>query len=580
VHHRDDMDAVQRELRGFEGVSVLIYDQVCAAEKRRRRKKGEFPQAARRVFINDAVCEGCGDCGEQSNCTALLPKPTDLGLKRSVDQSACNADESCIKGFCPSFVTVEGVKPRKHAPVAVKAAEEPALPAPVPLALDGMHNILITGIGGTGVITIGALIGMAAHLEGKGVSVLDMTGMSQKNGSVTSHVRIARDAAQLKAQRIPTGEADLILGCDMLTAGAPDAIARMRPGRTYALVNTFEQPTGHFAQQPDWEFPAAQVRALIEESVEGRADFIDATQLATRLMGDAIAANLFLLGFAFQKGFVPLSAEALDKAIEINGVAVKANQAAFRWGRKAALDLAAVTRQAAPAQVVSLQKPQSFEALVADRTAFLTAYQNAAYARSYADLVERVRDAEQRTRGSTVLAKAVASGLFKLMAYKDEYEVARLYADPRFMEKLGEQFEGKPVLRFHLAPPVLGRRDAEGRAMKTSFGPWMLGAFRVLAKLRGLRGTALDPFGRTAERRMERQLVADYRAMVEDLLARFERIDFDTALSLARLPEQIRGFGHVKEESIVSARVRWETLRGQLDAVAPARAARAEPVAA
>ena len=580
VHHRDDMDAVQRELRGFEGVSVLIYDQVCAAEKRRRRKKGEFPPAARRVFINDAVCEGCGDCGEQSNCTALLPKQTDLGLKRSVDQSACNADESCIKGFCPSFVTVEGVKPRKHAPVAVKAAEEPALPAPLPLALEGMHNILITGIGGTGVITIGALIGMAAHLEGKGVSVLDMTGMSQKNGSVTSHVRIARDAAQLKAQRIPTGEADLILGCDMLTAGAPDAIARMRPGRTYALVNTFEQPTGHFAQQPDWQFPAAQVRALIEESVEGRADFIDATQLATRLMGDAIAANLFLLGFAFQKGFVPLSAQALDKAIEINGVAVKANQAAFRWGRKAALDLAAVTRQAAPAQVVSLQKPQSLEALVADRTAFLTAYQNAAYARSYADLVERVRDAEQRTRGSTVLAKAVASGLFKLMAYKDEYEVARLYADPRFMEKLGEQFEGKPVLRFHLPPPVLGRRDAEGRAVKTSFGPWMLGAFRVLAKLRGLRGTALGPFGRTAERRMERQLVADYRAMVEDLLARFERIDFDTALSLARLPEQIRGFGHVKEESIVSARVRWEMLRGQLDSAAPARAVRPEPVAA
>jgi indolepyruvate ferredoxin oxidoreductase len=573
VHHRDDMDAVQRELREFEGVSVLIYDQVCAAEKRRRRKKGEFPQAARRVFINDAVCEGCGDCGEQSNCTALLPKQTDLGLKRSVDQSACNADESCIKGFCPSFVTLEGVKPRKHAPIAAKAAgEEPPLPAPPELVLDGMHNILITGIGGTGVITIGALIGMAAHLEGKGVSVLDMTGMSQKNGSVTSHVRIALDAAQLKAQRIPTGEADLILGCDMLTAGAPDAIARMRPGRTYALVNTFEQPTGHFAQQPDWEFPSAQVRALIDESVEGRADFIDATQLATRLMGDAIAANLFLLGFAFQKGCVPLSAEALNKAIEINGVAVKANQSAFRWGRKAALDLASVTREAAPAKVVALQRPQSFETLVAERTAFLTAYQNAAYAQRYAGLVERVRVVEQRERGTTLLAKAVASGLYKLMAYKDEYEVARLYTDKRFLAQLGEQFEGKPVLRFHLAPPVLGRRDAEGRAVKTSFGPWMMNAFRVLAKLRGLRGTALDVFGRTAERRMERQLIADYRAMVEDVLARFERaarIDFDTALALARLPEQIRGFGHVKEESVVSARVRWAALAKQLDAPAP-----------
>jgi indolepyruvate ferredoxin oxidoreductase len=578
VHHRDQMDAVQRELREFKGVSVLVYDQVCAAEKRRRRQKGEFPQAARRVFINDAVCEGCGDCGEQSNCTALLPQPTDLGLKRRVDQSACNADESCIKGFCPSFVTVEGVKPRRQAPVTAKSAAEEPMPEPAPVALEGMHNILITGIGGTGVITIGAMIGMAAHLEGKGVSVLDMTGMSQKNGSVTSHVRIARDAAQLKAQRIPTGEADLILGCDMLTAGAPDAIARMRPGRTYALVNTFEQPTGHFAQQPDWEFPAAQVRALIEESVEGSADFVDATQLATRLMGDAIAANLFLLGFAFQKGFVPLSGEALDKAIEINGVAVKANQAAFRWGRKAALDLAAVTRQAAPQQVVALQRSQSFEALVADRTAFLTLYQNAAYARRYAALVERVRELEQRKRGSTVLAKVVASGLFKLMAYKDEYEVARLYTDKRFMEKLGEQFEGKPVLRFHLAPPVLGRRDVEGRAVKTSFGPWMLGAFRMLAKLRGLRGTAFDPFGRTAERRMERQLIEDYRAMVEDLLARFDAIDFDTALSLARLPEQIRGFGHVKEESVVAARVRWEDLTGKLTrSPASAAAQRALP---
>ncbi|MET3391550.1 indolepyruvate ferredoxin oxidoreductase [Variovorax sp. 1140] len=586
VHHRDSMDAVQRELREFEGVSVLIYDQVCAAEKRRRRKKGEFPQAARRVFINDAVCEGCGDCGEQSNCTALLPRQTELGLKRAVDQSACNADESCIKGFCPSFVTVEGVKPRRQAPVATKAAaEEGSLPQPKQVALDGMHNILITGIGGTGVITIGALIGMAAHLEGKGVSVLDMTGMSQKNGSVTSHVRIARDAAQLKAQRIPTGEADLILGCDMLTAGAPDAIARMRPGRTYALVNTFEQPTGHFAQQPDWQFPAAQVRALIEESVEGRADFVDATQLATRLMGDAIAANLFLLGFAFQKGHVPLSAEALDKAIEINGVAVKANQAAFRWGRKAALDLAAVTREASPQKVVALQRPQGLEALVKSRSKFLAAYQNAAYAQRYAELVERVRAVEQRERGSDVLAKAVASGLFKLMAYKDEYEVARLYTDKGFMEKLGEQFEGKPVLRFHLAPPVLGRRDAEGRALKTSFGPWMMGAFRVLAGLRGLRGTAFDIFGRTAERRMERQLIEDYRAMVEDVIARFGAVDFDTALSLARLPEQIRGFGHVKEESVVSARVRWAALAKQLDARAAPRAgqhttAQVQPVAA
>jgi indolepyruvate ferredoxin oxidoreductase len=563
VHHRDEMDAVQRMLRDVPGVSVLIYDQVCAAEKRRRRKKGDMPPAAQRVFINELVCEGCGDCGEQSNCTALLPQATDYGMKRRVDQSACNADYSCIKGFCPSFVTVEGVRPRKQAPLeAARTEAAELLPEPALPALDGMHNILVTGIGGTGVITIGALIGMAAHLEGKGVSVLDMTGMSQKNGSVTSHVRIAASAEQLRAQRIPTGEADLILGCDMLTAGAPDAIARMRPGRTYALVNTFEQPTGHFAQDADWVFPASQVRSLIEESVEGRADFVDATALATRLMGDAIATNLFLLGFAFQKGCVPLSAAALDRAIEINGVSVRQNQAAFRWGRKAALDLAAVTREASPAQVVTVQRSATLEALLADRVAFLTAYQDAAYARRYADLVGRVRDAERRDRGSDVLSKAVAANLFRLMAYKDEYEVARLYTDGRFAEKLAREFEGTPRLRFHLAPPILGRRDAAGRPLKQAFGPWMWHVFRLLAALRRLRGTPFDLFGRTAERRQERRLAEDYRRTVEDILSAWGRgpIDFASALQLAKWPERIRGFGHVKDASIALARAREQAL--------------------
>ncbi len=579
VHHRDAMDDVQRELREYEGVSVLIYDQVCAAEKRRRRKKGEFPPAAERVFINEMVCEGCGDCGEQSNCTSLLPQPTDFGLKRRVDQSSCNADYSCIKGFCPSFVSVEGVKPRKSKAVA-EQPDAAAVPEPQPLALDGVHSILVTGIGGTGVITIGALIGMAAHLEGKGVNVLDMTGMSQKNGSVTSHVRIARDPSALKAQRIPTGEADLVLGCDMLTAGAPDAIAKMQPGRTYALINTFEQPTGHFAQDADWVFPAEQVRSLIEESVAGRADFIDATGLATRLMGDAIAANLFLLGFAFQKGAVPLTSAALMKAIEINGVAVKANQAAFAWGRRAAVDPEAVTRQATPNRVVAVRMPQSFKALVADRIDFLTRYHDARYAKDFGDFVERVQASEAAFGGSGALAKAVASNLSKLMAYKDEYEVARLYTDGRFAEKLAAEFEGTPRLRFHLAPPVLGRKDAHGRPVKQAFGPWMLPAFRVLAALRRVRGSAFDPFGRTAERRMERQLIVDYRASIEGIMQRLgqRRGDaglMETALEIARLPEQIRGFGHIKEASVSEARVRWEKLVGDLDRV-QSRAARVE----
>jgi indolepyruvate ferredoxin oxidoreductase len=570
IHHRDEMDAVQRELRDFGGVSVLIYDQVCAAEKRRRRKKGEFPEAAQRVFINEAVCEGCGDCGEQSNCTAVLPQPTSLGLKRRIDQSACNADYSCIKGFCPSFVSVEGVKPRRRAPVSAEAQTAPDLPEPPRIATEGMHNILITGIGGTGVITIGALIGMAAHLEGQGVSVLDMTGMSQKNGAVTSHVRIARDASLLRAQRIPTGEADLVLGCDMLTAGAPDAIARMRPGRTYALVNTFEQPTGHFAQQPDWQFPADQVRALIEESVEGRADFFDATRLATRLMGDAIASNLFLLGFAFQKGYVPVSAAAIERAIALNGVAVKSNHDAFRWGRRAALDMASVARAASPRQVVTVQRTPSLDALIRERTELLEAYQDKAWAQRYAELVGRVRERESRERGTLALTRAVANNLYKLMAYKDEYEVARLYSDGRFAAQLAREFEGQPRLRFHLAPPLLGRRDAQGRPVKTTFGPWMQHVFRVLAKLRRLRGTPFDPFGRTAERRMERALIEDYRAMVEELLARWHALDIDTALALAKLPEQIRGFGPVKEESVAAARVRWEALRAQLVQARPA----------
>ena len=565
VHHRDEMDEVQKTLREHQGVSVLIYDQVCAAEKRRRRKKGEFPPAAKRVFINESVCEGCGDCGEKSNCTSVLPLPTEYGLKRRIDQSSCNADYSCVKGFCPSFVTIEGGVPRKLKPVAAEPGAAAPVPEPASAPLEGMHNILITGIGGTGVITVGALIGMAAHLEGKGVSVLDMTGMSQKNGSVTSHVRIAAHPSQLLAQRIPTGEADLVLGCDMLTAGSPDAIGKMRPGRTHAVINTFEQPTGHFAQDADWVYPAEQVRTLIEESVEGRADFIDATLLATRLMGDAIAANLFMLGYAFQKGFVPLSSVALLKAIEINGVAVKANQAAFGWGRRAAVDLASVTREASPGQPVLLQRPKNLQALIEDRVSVLTAYQNAAYAKSYLDLVERVQAAEKQLQGSDSLARAVASNLFKLMAYKDEYEVARLYSDGRFEEKLKQEFEGTPRLTFHLAPPLLGKRGPDGMPVKQAFGPWMKHAFTVLAKLRFLRGTAFDPFGRTDERRQERQLVADYRAWVESLLPRLEQIDFDTALALAKLPEQIRGFGYIKQESMAAAVIRREELMLRLE---------------
>jgi indolepyruvate ferredoxin oxidoreductase len=566
LHDRNDLEAVQRELRECKGVSVLIYDQTCAAEKRRRRKKGEYPQANARLFINAAVCEGCGDCGVQSNCTSLLPLETELGRKRVIDQSSCNQDYSCVEGFCPSFVTVEGAKLKKSRAAAGQSVVEfGTLPQPEPPALgEAPYNVFITGIGGTGVITVGALLGMAAHLEGKGVSVLDMTGMSQKNGAVTSHVRIAAEPGTIHAQRIATGEANLILGCDMLTAGAQEAISKTRPGVTVAVINAHEQPPGPFAKTPDWQFPAEQIRALIEESVGGRAHFVDGTRLATALLGDSIAANLFMLGYAYQQGHVPLSEAALNRAIELNAVAVEANKQAFLWGRRAAVDVDRVRRVATPDQPVVVQLPQSLDTLTRRRVEFLTAYQSAAYAKRYEGFVEKVRDTEARLGKGDALAKAVARSLFKLMAYKDEYEVARLYTNGEFRERLNATFEGDFTIKFNLAPPLLARRDTRGRLVKAQYGSWMWRAFRLLAPFKFLRGTALDPFGSTEERRLERQLIADYRASIEAALANLSEEKLAAAVELAGLPEQIRGFGHVKLASIEEVRARWKLLEREL----------------
>ncbi|QHE83458.1 indolepyruvate ferredoxin oxidoreductase family protein [Hydrogenophaga sp. BPS33] len=561
LHDRAELDAVQCALRDVPGVSVIVYDQTCAAEKRRRRKKKEYPQATERVFINEAVCEGCGDCGQQSNCTAILPKETPLGRKRAIDQSSCNADLSCLKGFCPSFVTVSGATPRRAKAAARELPDFSTLPLPSAPSLAQPFNILITGIGGTGVITIGALIGMAAHLERKGASVLDMTGMSQKNGAVTSHVRLAGQPAQLRAQRIATGEADLILACDMLTAGAADALAKMRPGRTLAVVNRHEQPAGPFARDPDWQFPADDLQGLIREATGERAEFHDATALATALLGDAIGANLFLLGLAFQRGALPLSLQALLRAIELNGVAVAANVQAFQWGRLAAIDPERVHRLAQPAQAITLHRPQSLAQLVKRRVGLLTAYQNAAYAARYAAVVERVREAEARTVGGDRLSKVVASNIYKLMAYKDEYEVARLYSDPAFKAQLEAAFEGPLKLQYHLAPPVLDA--AGGPPRKRRFGAWMGAVFPVLARLKFLRGTVLDVFGHTAERRMERALIEEYQALIEREIADLDDARLERALALARVPETIRGYGHVKAASVVSARARWSALRAE-----------------
>ena len=563
IHDRRDLDAVQKELRTITGTSVIIYEQTCAAEKRRRRKKGLLEDPAKFLFINDAVCEGCGDCGVASNCVSLQPLETEFGRKRTIDQSSCNKDYSCVNGFCPSFVTVTGGKIRKSKTGATALTDDfDDLPTPKLKASATPYNILLNGIGGTGVIAVGSLIGMAAHLEGKGVSIIDMTGMAQKNGAVTSHIRICDDVTQLHAQRISTGEADLVLGCDILTAGAPDAIAKMRVGRTRAVINTHQQPTGAFTQNPDWTFPIETVERVIEEAVGRQVDYVDATKLATALMGDAIATNVFMVGYAYQKGLLPVSEAALLRGIEIIGVGVESNKRSFLWGRRAAENLKRVEKIALPTQVINITMPESLDGLIKKRAAFLTEYQNAAYAQKYLNLVDQVRQAES-SLGSSKLAMAVAKNLFKLMAYKDEYEVARLYSTDEFMAKIKNQFEGDVTLQFNLAPPLFAKKDAQGHLRKQTYGVWMLKAFHYLAKLKGLRGTPLDVFGYTAERREERSLRDDYVQTIHGLLTNLTVETLPKALAFAQLPQDVRGFGHIKEAGMTNYWTRKKAILSQ-----------------
>jgi indolepyruvate ferredoxin oxidoreductase len=562
ILHREKLDEVQRTLRETAGVTVLVYDQTCAAEKRRRRKRGQFPDPPKRVFINELVCEGCGDCSRASNCLSVVPVETEFGRKRAIDQSSCNKDFSCVEGFCPSFVTVHGGSLRKHQ--AASAGDEiPALPEPQQPSLDAPYNMMVAGIGGTGVVTIGALIGMAAHLEGKGCTVLDMTGLAQKGGAVLSHIRIAAAPEALHAARITTGSAQLLLGCDIVVAAAPDSLDRLRSGVSRAVINHHETITGNFTRDADLRLPQRELRQRIAAATGADgSDFIDATRLATALLGDAIATNLFLLGFAYQKGAIPVSAAAIDQAIELNGVAVDANRRAFAWGRWAALDRAVVeaaaTPTAAPAETVS----QTLDEIVARRRDFLTRYQDAAYAQRYERLVRRAERAErERTPGRSGFVVAVARNLFKLMAYKDEYEVARLYSDGRFREQLERQFAGDYTLEFHLAPPLLAERDPQtGHLKKRRYGPWMLRVFGMLAKLRFLRGTPLDPFARSEERRTERRLIGDYEAVIDEIIGDLRDDNHALAIELAALPDEIRGYGHIKMANLAKAQARQERL--------------------
>jgi indolepyruvate ferredoxin oxidoreductase len=581
VRHRADLDAVQRELREVKGVTALVYDQTCAAEKRRRRKRGRFPDPARRVVINDLVCEGCGDCSQTSNCLAVVPVETEFGRKRAIDQSNCNKDFSCLDGFCPSFVTVEGGGPRKRRPGDLAEKGLPPLPEPSLPALDRPYGILVTGVGGTGIVTIGALLGMAAHLEDKGCTVLDMTGLAQKGGAVYSHVRIAQRQDAIHAVRLAEGGADLLLGCDLVVSGSAEALSKLQRDRSRAVVNTHETMTGEFTRRPDLAFPGGDLaRSIAEAAGTERAAFLDATRLATALFGDSIATNPFLLGYAYQQGLVPLSGEAIERAIELNAVAVELNRAAFRWGRRAAADPALVAARAVPAAAVpdSHRLSETLDETVARRVAFLTDYQDAAYAGRYAAWISRVRAAENaRVPGAEELANTVARALFKLMAYKDEYEVARLYAESDFLKRVAKEFEGPYQLHFHLAPPILGERDpASGHLKKRSFGPWMLGAFRVLARLKRLRGTPFDLFGRTPERRMERQLIAEYESVLEEILAALAPANHALAVELAALPLDIRGFGHVKEANRVRVKEREKELLARFRSPPAPRAIAAE----
>jgi len=564
IDHRGALDRVQRELREQAGTSVLIYDQTCAAEKRRMRKNGRIIDPPRRMFVNDLVCEGCGDCNTKSNCLSVLPLETEFGCKRQIDQSQCNKDYSCGEGFCPSFVSVVGGVPRQATSASPSesfvAVPEPDRPK---IGDDDTYNIMVTGVGGTGVVTITALLTMAAHIEELAFSSIDQTGISQKGGSVVSHIRLATRHGDINSVRLNEGTADLVIGCDNLTTAGDATLSVISPGRTKVLLNTYEQITGDFVQDPDLAFPTSTVFSRIEAAAgdEGITT-VDATRLVIRLLGDSIASNMFMLGYAYQTGLIPISVSAIDRAIELNGVAVDLNRNAFLWGRRAGYAPTSV-EAIATSNGHDRNHPTTLEEVIAHRVKDLTDYQNSEYAERYRDLVSRVRQAEEnKTGGKSGLAEAVAWNAYKLMAFKDEYEVARLYTDGRFHAELAKSFEGTAKLRFHMAPPLLARRDPEtGAPAKQSYGSWILPVLRQVAKLKGLRGTRLDVFGYSEERKTERRLIEDYEKIIDWLIQGLCLENHDLAVEIASIPEVIRGFGHVKSRSLTEAEARLTELQ-------------------
>jgi indolepyruvate ferredoxin oxidoreductase len=559
VNHRDDLILVQKELRETPGTTVLIYEQTCATEKRRRRKRGELVDPDKRVFINKAVCEGCGDCSQKSNCLSVIPKETELGRKRQIDQAACNKDYSCVKGFCPSFITVEGGKLRKNK-AAGSLNDFPELPEPKIPAVDQPWNILVTGVGGTGVLTVAAVLSMAAHLEDKGVATLNQTGLAQKFGPVTSHLRIAADQNEIYTARIPAGDADVIIGCDLAVTATDDALSKMEKVRTHAVVNDTMLPTAEFVHNPDAVFhDGAMKQSISEEIADGQIDFLPATELASALLGDTIATNLFMVGYAFQKGLIPLSNEAIFRALELNGVAVDFNKQAFMWGRRAVVDFDGV-EEISGVKAQRFERLTTLEDIVEYRANDLTGYQNESYARQYRDRVNQVADkAATKVADASGLSIIFAKALHRVMAYKDEYEVARLYTDGRFEKQLAEKFEGDYKVNFHMAPPLLSKRDPDtGHLRKRQFGGYMMTMFKLLAPLKGLRGTKLDIFGYSAERKMEKGLIDELNQTVDQLVDGLTEEKLQLATEIIELVLDVRGYGHVKEANYAQYQLRLQ----------------------
>jgi len=562
VHHRDELDALQRQFREIKGTTAIIYDQTCATEKRRRRKRGKLVDPAKRVVINELVCEGCGDCSVQSNCLSVEPVETEFGRKRRINQNSCNKDFSCVKGFCPSFVTVEGgqlKKPKKEKKGTLEGL--PALPEPALPVAENAWGVVVGGVGGTGVITIGQLLGMAAHLEGKGVVTQDSGGLAQKGGATWSHIQIANRPEAIHTTKVDTAQADLVIACDSIVGASKYTLSVMQQGRTYVALNTHGTPTAGFVKNPDWQFPGGNCESAVRNSVgEGLVGAFDAEQVAEQLLGDSIYTNPLMMGYAWQQGRIPLNLPSILRAIELNGVQVDNNKAAFEWGRRCAHDLASVQALFKAQQVIQFVKKPGLAEMVATRVDFLTGYQDAGYAARYKAFVGRVQAAESKLGTSTPLTEAVAKYLFKLMAYKDEYEVARLHTDPAFTQKIADMFEGDYKLVHHLAPPLTAKTNDKGELLKKPYGPWMRSAFSLLAKMKGLRGSALDVFGRTEERKTERALITEYEACITELLQSLNADNRALAVEIARVPEDIRGYGHVKERHLSAVRPKWDTL--------------------